>query len=195
MRAHGEDDMDDFLDSLLPCAHRDEKRAASSSAQPAPPANLGMQPPATGNDVTMAKLCSRFERMMKMQEKVLEAQIAALTSNPGKQPTPPDIRDEPATTSSAQVTMQANHDDGADDMQTSDFLPDAVGVEDVELPDALELLDKLLGLANLAAFGADQGLEAGPGPGVHHVVPVLGRVGGEAGEPLDQEDAGVANLP
>ena len=46
--------------------------------------------------------------------------------SPWKQPTPPDIRDEPATTSSAQVTMQANHDDGADDMQTSDFLPDAV---------------------------------------------------------------------
>ena len=53
----------------------------------------------------------------------------------------------------------------------------------------------LYGADDLAPLGPDQGLEAGSGPGVHHVVPVLGSVGGESLKPLDQKHAGVANLP
>ena len=37
-------------------------------------------------------------------------------------------------------------------------------------------------------------LDAGPGPGVHDVVPVLGGVGGQLLPPLHDEDAGVADL-
>ena len=56
------------------------------------------------------------------------------------------------------------------------------------------LLLLLLGQSGLFVLALDQGLDPGSGPGVNNVTPVLLGGPGQFDEPLDQEDAGVADL-